>query len=106
MKIWKQFDKIYVQLKQLKLNWRVGDADSNSTRSIMLEELLSATLRSNAADYVLRRLIFYRQPCVATQSIMFYVGLFLFFSFFLFTLRSQLLLDRFTQNFQELCILV
>ena len=26
--------------------------------------------------------------------------------FFLFTVRSQKLLDRFTQNFQELCILV
>ena len=70
--------------------------------------------------------IYYRQPCVATQPIMFYVGLFLlsaalrsnaadyvlrrfiFFIFFifLFTVRSQKLLDRFTQNFQELCILV
>ena len=51
--------------------------------------LLSAALRSNA-------------------PIMFYVGLFFFFFFFffLFTVRSQKLLDRFTQNFQELCILV
>ena len=41
------------------------------------------------------------------QPIMFYVGLFIFFIFFfLFTVRSQKLLDRFTQNFQELCILV
>ena len=52
--------------------------------------LLSAALRSNAADYVLRRFIYF---------------LFFFF-FFLFTVRSQKLLDRFTQNFQELCILV
>ena len=48
--------------------------------------LLSAALGSNAADYVLRR--------------------FIFLLFFLFTVRSQKLLDRFTQNFQELCILV
>ena len=67
--------------------------------------------------------LYYRQPCVATQPIMFYVGLLsaalrsnaadyvlrrfiFFFIFFLFTVRSQKLLDRFTQNFQELCILV
>ena len=49
--------------------------------------LLSAALRSKSADYVLRRFIFY-------------------FFIFLFTVRSQKLLDRFTQNFQELCILV
>ena len=50
---------------------------------------LSAALRSKSADYVLRRFI-----------------LFYFFFIFLFTVRSQKLLDRFTQNFQELCILV
>ena len=50
--------------------------------------LLSAALRSNAADYVLRQFIYF------------------FIYFFLFTVRSQKLLDRFTQNFQELCILV
>ena len=49
--------------------------------------LLSAALRSNA-------------------PIMFYVGLFFFIYFFLFTVRSHKLLDWFTQNFQELCILV
>ena len=53
--------------------------------------LLSAALRSNAADYVLRRFIYFY---------------FFFIYFFLFTVRSQKLLDRFTQNFQELCILV
>ena len=39
--------------------------------------LLSALLRSKGADYVLRRFIFY-------------------FIFFLFTVRSQKLLDRFS----------
>ena len=42
--------------------------------------LLSASLRSNGADYVL-------------------------LLFFLFTICSQKLLDRFSHNFQELCIL-
>ena len=49
----------------------------------------------------------YRHPCVATEPIMFCYGLFIFFIyFFLFTVRSQKLLDRFSPNFQELCILV
>ena len=50
--------------------------------------LLSAALRSNAADYVLLRFIF------------------IFLFIFLFTVRSQKLPNRFSQNFQELCILV
>ena len=58
-------------------------------------------------EYIIFLSTIYRQPCVATQPIMFYVGLFIYlFIFFLFTVRSQKLLDRFTQNFQELCILV
>ena len=51
---------------------------------IIIILLLSAALRSNAADYVLPLFIFY----------------------FLFTIRSQKLPDRFSPNFQELCILV
>ena len=51
--------------------------------------LLSAPLRSNGADYVLPLFI-----------------LFFIFFIFLFTVRSQKLLNRFSQNFQELCILV
>ena len=39
----------------------------------------------------------------AVYDLVFY---FFHFIFFLFTVRSQKLLDRFTQNFQELCILV
>ena len=50
-------------------------------------------------------LFYYRQPCVATQPIMFCYGLFIFI-FLLFTVRSQKLPNRFSQNFQELCILV
>ena len=49
--------------------------------------LLSVALRSNAADYVLPLFIF-------------------FIYFFLFNARSQKLPDRFSPNFQELCILV
>ena len=52
-----------------------------------LSFFLSAALRSNA-------------------PIMFCYGLFFFYFIFLFNSRSQKLLDRFTQNFQELCILV
>ena len=61
-------------------------------RRFILFILLSAALRSNAADYVLRRFI--------------YLFILFIFFYFLFTVRSQKLLDRFTQNFQELCILV
>ena len=43
--------------------------------------LLSAPLRSNEADYVLLRFIYYRQPCVATQPIMFCYGLFYFLNY-------------------------
>ena len=43
-----------------------------------------------AADYVLLRFIF----------------IFFIFFIFLFTVRSQKLPDRFSPNFQELCILV
>ena len=46
---------------------------------------------------------YYRQPCVATRRLCFTS---VYYYFFLFTVRSQKLLDRFTQNFQELCILV
>ena len=63
-----------------------------ATQPIMFcYSLLSAALRSNAADYVLLRFI--------------YLFFFLFI-FFLFTVRSHKLPDRFSQNFQELCILV
>ena len=51
-------------------------------------ELLSAPLRSNGG-----------QLCFATVY-------FFYLYFFLFTVRSQKLLNRFSQNFQELCILV
>ena len=62
----------------------------------------------------------YRNPCVATEPIMFCFCLFLFlwapcvatepiifcfclFLFFLFTVRSQKLLNRFSPNFQKFC---
>ena len=46
----------------------------------------------------------YRQPCVATRRLCF-ATVYLFF-IFLFNSRSQKLPDRFSPNFQELCILV
>ena len=55
--------------------------------SFHLFHLISAPLRSNGADYILLLFILY-------------------FIFILFTVRSQKLLDRFSPNFQELCILV
>ena len=53
--------------------------------------LLSAPLRSNGADYVL---------------LLFIYLFFILFFIFSFTVRSQKLPDRFSPNFQELCILV
>ena len=65
---------------------------------------------SDDIDYFERGLsIDYRHPCVATEPIMFYFCLFFiffYFFYFLFTVRSQKLPDRFSPNFQELCILV
>ena len=53
--------------------------------------IIGTRVRSNAvADYVLPLFIFF----------------IFFIYFFLFTVRSQKLLDRFSPNFQELCILV
>ena len=70
-----------------------------------LKNSLSDPLRSNGADYVLLQFFFnfYRHPCVATVAD--YV-LLRFLKKILFTVHSQKLLDRFSPNFQELCILV
>ena len=66
--------------------------------------MIDTPLLNNYLLYVNTVYIFYRQPCVATRRLCF--ATVYFFYIFLFNVRSQKLPDRFSQNFQELCILV
>ena len=73
--------------------------------------MLSSQITYSVPTYEVNEVMsirYYRQPCVATQAADYVLPLFILFFiyFFLFTVRSQKLPDRFSRNFQELCILV
>ena len=86
----------------MKVSGNLGEFPQQSFRESFLKNL---EIHKERNKKEINAYIYYRHPCVATEPIMFCYGLLFFISFLKFTVRSQKL-HRFSQNLQELCILV